>query len=384
MKKFTHFYSKVITILIAVIIITVGQSCKEKKLEPIKIDPAFAAYVMSFTSGVVSNSTKVRVRLVQEVADAVPGEELKFNPFSFSPSLKGKVVWLDKQTIEFTPEKRLPSGEIYTVDFDLYKFIEVPENLKVLTFRFQVMKQAMLYEFNGIEPYKLMEKKWQKVNGIFKTADFASPEEIEQCAEAESDGVEYKISWVHSKDGKTHNFTIDSVERKSKPVIIKLEWNGKKIGADISKTERIEMPALEDFKVIYVKTITNPQTSIKVFFSDPLNKGQDISGLFILDPSANETVLIDGNIAHIFLGKSVTGDVKLTVLASLKNVFDKILIRDYVTTLKFVSMKPQVELIGEGIIIPNSNGILFPFRAVSLNAVDVTIIKIFENNINLT
>lgn len=34
-----------------------------------------------------------------------------------------------------------------------------------------------------------------------------------------------------------------------------------------------------------------------------------------------------------------------------------------------------------GLITPNSNGLMFPFEAVGLNAVDVEIFKIFNNNI---
>ena len=47
----------------------------------------------------------------------------------------------------------------------------------------------------------------------------------------------------------------------------------------------------------------------------------------------------------------------------------------------FEEIKPDVELIGKGIILPNSNGLIFPFKAVSLKAVDVKILKIYEKNI---
>ena len=47
----------------------------------------------------------------------------------------------------------------------------------------------------------------------------------------------------------------------------------------------------------------------------------------------------------------------------------------------FEEMKPAVELIGKGVILPNSNGLIFPFKAVSLKAIDLKILKIYENNI---
>jgi len=40
-----------------------------------------------------------------------------------------------------------------------------------------------------------------------------------------------------------------------------------------------------------------------------------------------------------------------------------------------------VKLTGKGIILPSSKGLIFPFEAINLNAVDVRVIKIFENNV---
>jgi len=45
-------------------------------------------------------------------------------------------------------------------------------------------------------------------------------------------------------------------------------------------------------------------------------------------------------------------------------------------------LKPAVRLLGKGVILPNSEGLIFPFEAVNLSAVDVKIIRIFENNIS--
>ena len=353
-------------------------SCK-KELKPLSIDPAFASYVISFTSGVVSNTTKIQVRLVQEVNTAVPGKELDKNPFSISPGVDGKAVWLDKQTIQFVPDKKLESGEVYTVEFKVDQFVLVPENLRTLKFRFQVMKQNIAYEFDGIEPVNGNEMKLQKIHGHFTTADVVDSKEFENIIDFDGKSGNY-VHWSHSKDGKTHAFTLDSVERKSSAYKIDIEWNGKKIGAKNGE-EKFEMPALNDFKVIYVKTISVPKTQIEVFFSDPLSRMQDVDGLFALSPSVPLSVVVNGNTAKIIPSQSVTGDVLLIAYASVRNIFEKTMYSNFSCRLKFVSLKPQVELIGDGVIVPNSGGILFPFRAVSLSAVDVKVVKIFENNI---
>ncbi|MDD2796999.1 MAG: MG2 domain-containing protein [Bacteroidales bacterium] len=367
--------------LVAIVMLFSFQSCGKKQLEPLKIDPAFAAYVISFTSGVVSNSTHIRVRLVQEIPNALPGKPLDFNPFSFSTNIKGEAHWVDKQTIEFVPEQHLPAGEIYTVDFALSKFLTVPSNLQTLQFRFQVMTQAINHEFEGISPCRLMDKQWQQVHNVFYTADYAEPADFEKAIDVSGDQSDYKLKWEHSKDGRTHTLTIDSVERKESPVKLQIEWDGSKIEADQSGKVDLEIPGLNDFKVMQVKTLTSPKTAIDVYFSDPLSKTQDITGLIALTPGAEESVIINGNIAHIVPGSTVAGDVAVNVYAGVKNVYGVALGRDFTTSERFVELKPQVALIGEGVIVPSTDGILFPFKAVSLNAVDVKIIRIFENNI---
>ncbi len=380
MKSITCNGNRVISYLLVLTFLLAAPAC-QKKMMPVKVNPAFAAYVISFTSGVVSNTTHIQVRLIDEVPDAAPGKVLPFNPFSISPDIEGQAKWVDKQTIEFVPSKLLPSGQIYTVEFAVDKFVKVPDEMKTLTFRFQVIRQAMKYEFNGISPVKDSDRKWQKVKGIIYTADFAEPANLEKTVKATGDKSDYKFQWHHSADGKTHEFAIDSVERKIASSLLKIEWDGDKIGSGDKGFSNFEMPGLDEFKVIHVKTVTNPKTTIDVFFSDPLSKLQDITGLIKLYPSIKQNVIVSGNVATIIPQDDLTGNVKLIVYSGLKNNQEKPLGKNFVTVIKFMSLKPQVELIGEGVIVPHTNGILFPFKAVCLSAVDVKIIQIYENNI---
>lgn len=50
-------------------------------------------------------------------------------------------------------------------------------------------------------------------------------------------------------------------------------------------------------------------------------------------------------------------------------------------SVAFEQMKPQVRLVGKGVIMPNSNGLIFPFEAINLNAVEVEVFQIYHNNI---
>ncbi|MDR3194197.1 MAG: alpha-2-macroglobulin, partial [Tannerella sp.] len=60
---------------------------------------------------------------------------------------------------------------------------------------------------------------------------------------------------------------------------------------------------------------------------------------------------------------------------------DEKLNRSTSATVELTSFSPQVELLTSGAILPNSKSLLLPFRAVSLRAVDVKIVRIFESNV---
>ena len=49
--------------------------------------------------------------------------------------------------------------------------------------------------------------------------------------------------------------------------------------------------------------------------------------------------------------------------------------------LQFTNAEPKLRLLGKGVIVPQSESMIFPFEAISLNAVDVRIIQIFKDNV---
>ena len=61
-------------------------------------------FVNAYTGGVISQTSNIRIELTQDQPMVDLNNELKENPFSFSPSLKGKAYWISNNTIEFIPE----------------------------------------------------------------------------------------------------------------------------------------------------------------------------------------------------------------------------------------------------------------------------------------
>src|SRR5688572_17118121 len=91
-----------------------------KKASDNFINPAFSEYITSYTAGVISSGSSIRIILANDAVDSTfIGRESSVNLFSFSPTLKGKTLWLDRRTVEFVPETRMGSGQIYEAVFQL-------------------------------------------------------------------------------------------------------------------------------------------------------------------------------------------------------------------------------------------------------------------------
>ncbi|HPH86112.1 MAG TPA: hypothetical protein PLC48_11665, partial [Ferruginibacter sp.] len=84
-----------------IILLTGISSCKKKE-QWIDVDPAFAKYIEAYSTGIVSKTSAIRIQLSTDAATThTVGQPVKEDLFDFTPSLKGKTVWLDARTIEF-------------------------------------------------------------------------------------------------------------------------------------------------------------------------------------------------------------------------------------------------------------------------------------------
>jgi len=349
--------------------------------KPKKIDPAFAGYISALTRGVVSNNAKIKVRLTEPVADAVPGSTADKTLFDFSPAIEGTAYWTDSQTIEFRPAVRLAPGRLYEARFFLSKIKKVPEKLKTLVFGFQVRQQALDVTFGGVESYDTYDLKWQMIKGQVISFDVADGDNIEHSVTVTQNGKSLPVFWEHSADEKIHTFRIDSVKRTENIEQVIVQWNGKLLGFEGGKEKVFEIPPLGEFKVIEANFSQQQEQQITVYFSDPIDKDVDLEGLVYVKPATKLKIVREVNALKIFPETRINGDVTLFVTTGIKNSMGYALKEEFQKSYVFKSLKPAIELIGKGSILPGSAGMRFPFRAVNLSAVDVKVIRIFEDNV---
>ncbi len=356
----------------------------DKKQSPSFINPAFGEYITSYTAGVVSSGATIRIIVAKDAVDSSSiGQETSVKLFSFSPSIKGKTIWLDKNTVEFRPDKRLSSGQIYEVSFQLAKLMKVSDALAEFKYNFQVMPQNYEVAIENIKPYIKTELKRQRIEGILNTADFAEDGAVEGVMKAKQEGTDLKITWTHTPEGKQHMFTVEDVARKEAASKVNLSVDGSSLGIKTSEEKEIEIPALGDFKVVNTKVIQNPNQYVVLQFSDPLKEKQELGGLITIDEDRSLTLDFEIHDNEIWVYPPVrqAGTKMLRIETGVRNINDYKMKESLTAEVTFEQLKPLVRFVGKGNILPSTDGLILPFEAVNLKAVDLTITKIFENNI---
>ena len=379
MKKFFKILSyAIIPVLLLVLMFRSNDSGVP---EIIHVNPEYAKYVLAYTSGVISNKSDIVIELKEELSndeiEKINIEEL----FEFNPHIDGDVSWIDNRTIQFSPSEDLESLQMYTATFHLSKVVVVPSDMLDFKFQFQSKYMDLSIYIEGLSPYS-DDMKWQKINGVLTTTDNVSEEMIERLVDAKQRGKELKISWVHSEGSFTHNFVIDSVIRSDSKEVVNVYWDGDLIGVDNEGELQYEIPPLGDFNVMDIEVSQLPDQYIKVRFSDPLSKDVMLDGLIYLESREELSWSVNKNFLTVYPKNKLVGTKKIIISNNIKNSNGYELNKEYSEEIEFVSMNPQIELIGDGVILPSTNGLIFPFRSVNLTGVNVKVIRIYEDNVS--
>jgi hypothetical protein len=324
----------------------------------------------------------VTIQLVSDVSEALQEASLTESLLECKPSIKGEYAWVDSRTLEFRPEEMLDPGTVYDCKFQLHKLMEVPDPLKVLKFQFQTIQQSLSVELNGLNSLDEEDLQWQQLNGTLKTADYAETEAVEKVLAGSQKGKTLRVHWTHNSEGTMHNFVIDSIFRTKEKEQVVVKWNGGGIRSKDQGEEVVSIPPLGDFKVMNTYVRQQPEQYISLFFSDPISKSQELRGLIYLESGEDVRLELDGSEAKVYPTSRLQGTKTIIISDAVRNTLDYNLIESYRRDVEFTSINPEVKLIGDGVILPGSDGLTFPFKAVNLKAVNVRIIKIFENNIH--
>lgn len=214
------------------------------------------------------------------------------------------------------------------------------------------------------------------------TADVAENSEVEKMLNAQQDGGKLNVQWNHSSDQLVHYFTVKSVNRGKQPSEVKLTYDGKAIGVKNDKSEAYKIPAVGNFTAMDADAVQIPEQYIRITFSDPLNKSQNLDGLITIDEyEGTLRYIIEDNTVRVYPDKTLDGSYRVRIAPGVENTKGNTFVETTIWDVTFEEIKPGVRLVGKGVILPNSEGLMFPFESVGLKSVDIEVFKIYNNNI---
>ena len=343
----------------------------------------YAPYVNAYTGGVISQNSAIRIELTKDQSMVDLHNELKDNPFRFSPSLKGKAYWVSNNTIEFVPEEgALRPGTFYEATFRLGDFVEVDSKLKDFPFSFRVQERNFTLHTSPITVTREHPDQI-RVEGEIRFSDSMKKESVEKMLSAvnRSNGQSYAVEVTPTDQPSRYEFAIPSVARTDTDFELEIKADGK--AADINREEilAVTIPAQGNFRFLSARRIDQPENGVEIVFSDPVSNIQDLKGLIEIPEINNFICEVKGNKVNVYFEVGKLQNISLRIHEGVKNWEDRPLGTSHELSFSQRNLKPQVEIPVSAAILPDSKNLVIPFRAVNLYAVDLRIVRIFENNV---
>ena len=367
--------------LLLLIMMTVGLYSCTRTQKDIIPSADYAPYVNAYTGGVISQNSTIRIELTHDQPMVDLNSELKNNPFSFSPSLKGKAYWVSNNTIEFVPEEgTLKPGTLYEGTFQLGDFIEVDKKLKEFNFSFRVQERNFTLQLESL-PITATQPDEINIKGEIRFSDVVKKEEVEKMLTASDGKKSYPVEVTATDNLTRYQFNIRQIPREADDYPLTITANGNPAGIDRKQGEEVLIPAKDCFRFMSAERIEQPENGIEIVFSAPLSTTQDLKGLIEIPEVSSSIFQISENRVFIYFEANTQNKLTLNIHEGVKDSQGKALGTSHTISFSEVSLKPQVEMSTSAAILPDSKSLIIPFRAVNLYAVDLSVIRIFENNV---
>jgi len=362
----------------AIILLSIGCRTQDAPLTP---DRAFTPYIPAFTAGHISARSPILVRIAEGQQWKDSSDAAVQDLFTLDPKVEGTVRWHDRHTLAFQPTERLEQERTYTVDFHLAKLIEVPQGLEDFRFQVTTVRQGIDVRVSDLQSLSPTDLTWQRLIVSVRTSDDATGQDLGACFSAAQEGRQLALTWEHEPNGLYHRFTVDSVLRAENASSLAITWDGDGIGSEDAGELPFTVPAIGDLTLISATTDSEGEQHATLLFSDPLDAEQELEGLVGITGADEVRIAVEGNKLFLYPTERLGGDHQAYVSAAVRNVNEHPLGTDLTVDLTFEELKPAVRMVGKGSILPSSDGLVMPFEAVNLKAVDVRVVRIHESNV---
>jgi len=340
----------------------------------------YQEYITEVSHGVISAQSDVRVVLNTPIESWNNGDELDDDLLEVSPRAKGKVVALDNRTVAFVPENGFKQDTEYHFTLAVSDIInDVPKELTEMTFSVKTLKQQFNIYTDALQSYS---KNRQYVTGQIRASDILTLDMVKQLLSVTQKGKAVKIKFDEAVEkGNQFSFKIDSIQRYKEDSELLVSWDGGKFDIESSGKNKLVIAGKNNFTVLDASVETGENQVVLINFSDPLKKGQNFKGLVVLQGVTEPKYKVDGNTLKLYPSQEIKNTATLEVLPGIQSEDGYKLRIKYEQRVAFEQLKPQVRLLSNGTILPSSSNLKINFETVNLKAVDVSVFKIYQNNV---
>ena len=343
----------------------------------------FEEFVLNVTKGEIEINDKLRVVFKNAVvSEDQIGDLIDPKLIQTDPAIQGRFFW-ETTSIAAFESVNFQFDQIYNFELDLNGLLKNVKNLPKEKFRFSVhtipLDFTVIYE--PLTMYKVGETgSFMKINGTLNFNSQLDSMSVEKLLNIESQSENLKVKWTHKN--KIHAFEISAILRQKSESVLTINWDLKSLKIPGEREKRFIIPSKMDFKVLNVQINPLNAREILISFSDFLDKSQELKGIVSLsDVQLVPSFYLDGNVIKMIYSTDLEGEKIVTVHSSIINESGLKLGKINETTLYFSAPKPALKLISSGTICTDVDDVIFPFMSINLNAVDVEITKVYQNNI---
>lgn len=363
------------------LLVVVLVSCKSKTDTSGNMDNLykFKEYVSYHSTGDLSIAEPIRIVLAQELEQFELAQEIPSDYLQLYPKVDGKLAIENGRELVFQPSEYLSPNTEYQAKLALHQLFDgIEKEFRTFTFGFRTITPNFKIDLGHLQSHS---KKWHYLTGALVASDVVKAKKINQVLTVSNGSQKIPVKWDNvTEDGKYFTFTIDSIQRKTDDFELNIAWNGNPLGIDNKGDEKYTIPGLNKFVVVDAKTSTSPNATLILNFSDPLAQGQDLNGLVSIQNAESLRFEVDGNVLRVYPTNRILGQVRVNVFKGIKSTYGYSLKQPFSELVSFEQLKPEVRLLSKGTILPNATATPLYFETVNLNAVEVRVIQIYENN----
>ncbi|EZH71826.1 membrane protein [Aquimarina atlantica] len=377
---------KLSRILYLLLFVAFAFSCKKKDDQSIAEANAselnkYQEYISDVSSGVISVLDNVYVVLQTPVEGWDDNQELPKDILTVSPKVKGKIIAVNNRTISFQPEEGFDEDTAYTFTLDLEELVkDFKDDLdEEFVFTVKTLKQQFSIITDNLQSYS---KDWQYIDGTITSSDQMKFDVAKQLITASQKGKKVAVKFSESiNKSRQFSFRIDSIQRFEEDSEVTIKWSGKSFDIDTEGEDVLSIPGKNNFSIISVSVANVDNQYVEINFSDPLKKNQNFNGLVTISGAKNLKYTVQGNVLKVYPKQELKGTLEVTVFEGIKSTDNYKLKNTYTEKVSFQQPNPEIRLLQSGVILPTSDNLKFNFEAINLRAVEVQVVKVFENNV---